>query len=1025
MDCFLPSSVWVRVAATIVFLASAFASASAAAPAASASAATLDLYQRLEDMHHTAWTGKDGLTGAPDCLAQTADGYLWIGTSNGLFRFDGVAFERVQPETGALPAVSVNALFATRDGGLWVGYQRWGVTFIAADGRVTNYSVEQGLPVGSVRSFAEDHDGVVWVAATGGLARLEAGRWRSVRMDWNYPCRSAWKLIVQDDGTLWVGGASPNKLLFLPKGTRKFHDVGVTATVRAFAKVGDAILVTEGPSTVYQVRRGADGSADWRRLGELANTGMTSDRDGGLWFAGAGGVTRLRLPINQLPSARELSTREQFTRERGLSGRIAWDVLVDREHNVWVVTQSGLDRFRRRNLAWKADPAVEDGAGLVTDSNGEVWVLSSLAPSIKRASDGAVVRDAPTSLVGGFPDRDGSIWIFKDEQFLHWRDGRFLQVPPPDEVVRRGYLFNVMAAAKDRAGRLWASVNGIGQFYRSDAGWTFVPVLPERDRLDWTATKAHADASDRVWLAYPNELAMVDRGMTRVFTTADGLDVGPLLSIASRESVVWVGGERGLAFLHDGRFHSMRTSDTPPDTDLGAIADIVATRDGLWLITAIGIAHIPDAEVRRLAGSPTHRVRYELFDLVSDLPDALRVSRRASTATADASGRVWVLTNSGLACVDPRRIVRNMTPPPVVVRAVNADDKVYPVRGGLSLPALTRTLRIDYTALSLTVPERVKFRYRLEGWETDWHDAGTRRTVFYSDLKPGRYAFRVLASNNDGVWNETGATLAFTVAPAWYQTLWFQALVAAMLTAAVAALYRLRVRRVSAALSARFAERLAERTRLARELHDTLLQTVQGSKMVADDALEHVGGDAERLRRAMERLSEWLGRAVNEGRAALNSLRASTVESNDLAEAFRRAADDPSKPPTMTVSIAVRGESRDLHPIVRDEIYRIGYEAMRNAYTHSRATRLEVELAYAHDLTLRIADNGAGIDPSIAGSGKRGRFGLPGMRERAANIGGALTIERTSASSSGHASAPAGTRITLVVPGRSVFQRVR
>ncbi|MDI3288017.1 triple tyrosine motif-containing protein [Polyangium sp. 15x6] len=362
--------------------------------------------------------------------------------------------------------------------------------------------------------------------------------------------------------------------------------------------------------------------------------------------------------------------------------------------------------------------------------------------------------------------------------------------------------------------------------------------------------------------------------------------------------------------------------------------------------------------------------------------------------------------------MDPRRIVRNTMPPPVVIRAVNADDRAYAPRGDVSLPPLTRTLRIDYTALSLTIPERVRFRYRLEGWETDWHDASTRRTAFYTDLSPGRYAFRVLACNNDGVWNETGATLAFIVAPAWYQTIWFQALVAMGLVLSVVALYRMRVRQVSAALSARFDERLAERTRLARELHDTLLQTVQGSKMVADDALEDTA-DAERLRRAIERLSAWLGRAVVEGRAALNSLRTSTVEGNDLAESFRTADDDPAKPPAMTVSVVVHGEPRELHPIVRDEIYRIGYEAMRNAYTHSGATRLEVELSYGHDFTLRITDDGTGIDPAVAGSGKRGRFGLPGMRERAANIGGALTIDSSSA----------GTRITLAVPGRSVFRR--
>ncbi|MDI3288019.1 two-component regulator propeller domain-containing protein [Polyangium sp. 15x6] len=304
------------------------ASASQPAPA-------LDLYQRLDEMHHTAWTGKDGLTGKPDSLAQTADGYLWIGTSNGLYRFDGVAFERYQPEAGALPAASVNALLATRDGGLWVGYTRGGASFIAADGRLTNYSVEHGLPVGNIRDFAQDQDGTMWVAATGGLARLESGRWHSVRKDWNYPCLSAWKLLVQRDGTLWVGGASPNKLLFLPKGTRKFHDPGVNLEARALAQIGDTVFVTDGGKTVHRVRRGTDGSAESDVFGDVITSAMARDHDGGLWFAGHG-LTRLRVdgPAAELASNPVPSAPERFTIEQGLSARVAYDVLVDREQNV-------------------------------------------------------------------------------------------------------------------------------------------------------------------------------------------------------------------------------------------------------------------------------------------------------------------------------------------------------------------------------------------------------------------------------------------------------------------------------------------------------------------------------------------------------------------------------------------------------------------------------------------------------------------------------------------------------------------
>jgi signal transduction histidine kinase/ligand-binding sensor domain-containing protein len=981
----------------------------ASKPAATASAPAVDLYQRLEEMHHTAWTGKDGLTGSANALAQTADGFLWIGTTSGVFRFDGVAFERFRPAGGELPGAAVFSLFATHDGGLWIGFTSGGASFIAANGQLTNYTVEQGLPVGTIRAFTQDHDGTIWLAATGGLARLEGGRWRTVRMDWNYPCRSAWQLHVQADGTLWVGGASPDKLLFLPKGTRAFQDTGMTPQLRGFVSMGRTVFVSDGGSTVHQIRRGPDGLPIASVFLKQSHSRIGLDRDGGLWVAGTLGITRFRLdnPDVELSGDRMLPTAERFTSEHGLSGRV-WAVLPDREGNVWAATPGGLHRFRHRNLSWRTEDALGDSAYLATDRNGDAWVMSWRAPYLWRARDGEVVPGAPPEVRGAISDRDGTIWILGDNAFLHWKDGRFVPVPPPPEVVARGYNFSVLAAATDRTGRLWASVNGLGQFYRDRDLWTFLRVLPQPDRADWTATKAHVDADDRLWLVYRDELAMLDGGKTRLFTKADGLVVGPILAIAGRDRV-WVGGETGIAFLHDGRFHAIRTN---PDADFGTVSDIVFTSEGVWLGAAAGIVHIPDAELRRLIEDATYRPRYQLFDLVSDLPEPLRVNRTGPAAAADGAGHLWFLTNSGLARVDPRRIVRNAVPPPVVIRAVTADDKAYAPRGDVSLPALTRTLRIDYTALSLTIPERVRFRYRLEGWETDWHDAGTRREVFYTDLEPGRYAFRVLACNNDGVWNDTGATLAFTVAPAWYQTWWFSGVIAISLIAAIVIMYRLRVRRVSAALSARFDDRLAERTRIARELHDTLLQTVQGSKMVTDDALDRAE-DPEHVRRALERLSEWLDRAVAEGRAALNSLRASTVEVNDQADAFRRAADNPTKPTGMAVAVTVIGAPRNLHPIVRDEIYRIGYEAMNNAYAHSGAARLEIELEYGHDLILRVIDDGAGIDPEIAGSGKRGRFGLPGMRERAANIGATLDIE-------GSAS---GTRLTLVVPGRGVFQR--
>jgi signal transduction histidine kinase len=256
--------------------------------------------------------------------------------------------------------------------------------------------------------------------------------------------------------------------------------------------------------------------------------------------------------------------------------------------------------------------------------------------------------------------------------------------------------------------------------------------------------------------------------------------------------------------------------------------------------------------------------------------------------------------------------------------------------------------------------------------------------------------------------------LDFSVAPAWYQTNWFRILCVVSGFLIAWAIYRLRVLQISRALGARFDERLAERTRLARDLHDTFLQTIQGSKLVADDALDPAT-DPIRMRRAMEQLSVWLGRATQEGRAALNSLRTGTTQTNDLAEGLRRATEDGLIPSSMAVAFSVVGDAREMHPIVRDEIYRIGYEAIRNACMHSGASRLEVELRYADGLALRVSDNGVGLDPAIADRGKAGHFGLQGMRERAARIGAKFTFESSS---------NRGTEITLIVPGGTIFRKM-
>jgi signal transduction histidine kinase len=382
-------------------------------------------------------------------------------------------------------------------------------------------------------------------------------------------------------------------------------------------------------------------------------------------------------------------------------------------------------------------------------------------------------------------------------------------------------------------------------------------------------------------------------------------------------------------------------------------------------------------------------------------------------ASHGPDGRLWFATDTVVQMIDPAQAGGNTIPPPVHIERVIADRESYPLTKVIRLPPLIRDLQIDYVALSFVAPPKVRFRYQLEGRDREWQESGDRRQAFYSDLRPGNYRFRVIASNNDGLWNEDGAALAIVVAPAWYQTKTFLASSLVMGILAVWAAFRLRTHQVARTLSARFDERLAERTRMARDLHDTLLQTVQGSRMVADNALSQPD-DPDGMRRAMEQVSTWLGQASAEGRAAVSSLRTSTTERNDLAEAFRRAIEDCGRQGTIQGSLSVAGDTTEMHPVVRDEVYRIGYEAIRNACTHSGGSRLEVGLTYAHDLIVRVADNGVGIAPSVSHEGKEGHFGLRGMRERAARIEARLRVV---------SSASSGTEIVLTVPGRVIFRK--
>jgi signal transduction histidine kinase len=485
--------------------------------------------------------------------------------------------------------------------------------------------------------------------------------------------------------------------------------------------------------------------------------------------------------------------------------------------------------------------------------------------------------------------------------------------------------------------------------------------------------------------------------------------------IVDTDNSLLISTERGLVRWSNGQHTALgMRNGLPCESIYSAIKD---DNGSLWLYARCGLLQIEASQLAKWEASTTSPISARVFDAHDGAFPAIRAPRQHISSKAP-DGRLW-FTNSVLAqVVDPKHLPRNEVMPPVAIEDLIADRKVLSTQAGMRVPALTRDLQIDYTALSFSVPQKVRFRYILEGHDTAWQEPGERRQAYYTDLTPGKYRFRVIASNNDGVWNEAGASLDFSIAPAWYQTIWFRIFCVTVLGVLLWALHRLRLRQMAYQFNMRLEERVSERTRIARDLHDTLLQSFHGLLLRFQMVSQLLPARPEEAKQKLDGAIDQAAEAITEGRDAVQGLRSSTVESNDLAVAIRTigeelAADEANRN-SAVFQVEVEGTPRNLHPILRDEVYRLAGEALRNAFQHAQAQRIEVEIRYDQkQFRLRIRDDGKGMDPKVlAGDGREGHYGLHGMRERAKLVGGEVAVwsERDS-----------GTEVELSIPASTAY----
>lgn len=973
--------------------------------------AALDPDRQISQYAHTAWRVQDGaFRGTPHAIAQTADGYLWIGTESGLVRFDGVKFELWTPPKGqALPSNRVYSLLGGRDGSLWIGTGA-GLARLK-DGRIENFA--PSAP-GFIESIVEDPGGTIWITRSqvgsdrqGPLCNVSGDHMECHGESEGIPFPYAQPLARDQAGNFWIG-SSDGLCRWRPESVSTYFPAGLKRT-KGLAGVSALAPNPDGSLWVGMRPVGAGVGLErlvegkWRNVeisgfegSRVPVASLRMDRNGSLWIGTDNrGIYRLHD-----------GTADHFGSEDGLSSDSATGFFEDREGNLWIVTTRGIDRFHDmpiESFSRREGLIGEEAGSVVTSTDGTVWIGNLGGLDVLRHDRLSAITSQnglPGRLITSmFESPAGKLWVGLDGGLTVYDQGRFQPIRKSDGSP----LGVITSIIEDTEKNIWAESTHPA-LYRIQGSQVVEEIDPPK--VGRSSTLA-MDPKGGIWLALNNgELAHYYRGNLQSFSP----NSGRLRNLfVDADGSVWAASEQGLVRWSQGRMAVLSTRNhLPCDAIFAVIRD---NQNDLWLDSECGFVQISDAELRKWWEQPDQPVRVNTLDAFDGAQPAITNFRPELSKSPD--GKLWFVNDDILQMVDPGHLVRNKLPPPVHIQQIVADQRRYPLTDDLRLPALIRNLEIDYTALSFVVPQKVRFRYKLEGHDTEWQDAGTRRQATYTDLRPGHYRFHVIACNNDGVWNDVGASAGFAILPAFFQTWWFWTICLVTGIGLLWLLYARRVRQLSVQMQTRLEERLEEREAIARDLHDTLLQGFFSAAMQLDVANDQIPASSP-AKPIVQRVIELMNQIGEEGRSTIRSLRSPLRGSTDLEQALWQVREEFPAAGNVDFTVVVDGLPRLLNPIVWDDVYRLGREAITNAFRHSGANKIEVELEYtSRNMRLSVRDDGCGMDAHVVQSGREGHWGLSGMRERAEKIDAKLTV----------LSRPnAGTEVVLLIPGRVAFE---
>ncbi|GGP24396.1 sensor histidine kinase [Silvimonas amylolytica] len=941
----------------------------------------------------TAWRKRDGApTGGP-LIAQTPDGWMWF-ASDALYRFDGIHFERLHSAYGRpLQSSAIRSLTVIGDS-LWVGYLFGGASRFSPHGS-QDYTSKDGMPYGTVADIEQGPDGAIYAAAGYGLARLDGRRWTHIWPEDKEP-RRALAIASDSHNRLWV--ETDYGLVVREAGSAHFS-APMSGLAGMAVSPGGTLWATDqktGRAVRYDDTQGRFVSFD--RADNPGNVlGVWFHRDGRIILQDHDGLGVYD---------QTLTRREPLTvKTQGANLQRMMRVFEDREANLWLGTRSGIERIRANKITQITLPANVAMPSAIADADGSIWVPSvSSSPLLHVQPDGHYTSDKAIDATAGTRTPDGAIWLGGRHRLWRHLGNTWQSWPTPAECAGRWPF--TMTPAGDNG--VWLSFLQRGLYLFRDGKWLKKGGNP--DITGPTPTALREDGRHRLWIGYPdNHIGLVDGRSYRTFGPESGINPGVVLSIYERNGITWVGQDHGLVYFQNDVPHHLRGNDGKEFQDTFGI---VQRENGeLWLLGHDGLTRIATAELEHAISNGLEEVPYERFDYEHGLEGETTALQGNPSLIEAPDGRLWYATEEGIGWIDPDHIARNPLAPAVEVTTLVVGNKRWSAATAPTLPTDPATLQISYTGLSQRIPERMHFKYRLEGVDQNWVDAGARREAFYTNLPPGRYRFEIIAANEDNVWNTTGASAQFEVPPTFLETRLFRGLCLLALLAALCALYLWRVRQISERVRERTEVRIAERERIARGLHDTLLQSMQGTILRFQALRQRL---EPRLADEFEHVLQQADAAMAEGRDRVMDLRSAAECPEDLPGVLLQLGEAMASVHELPFNLSMTGSSYlRLLPTLRSEGYAIVREALINAFNHADATQIQLDIHFGDTaLGFAVRDNGKGIDATTVVHGRPGHWGLQGMRERASQLGGSLEIR---------CPITGGTEIALTIPAQLAY----